>query len=96
MTRYAGGKLQAVAEEEEQARPGSKQKAKVSRKERLQKKRDQKREAGSDNDDIETGESNTTCLYWWHILFQMTHLCEVLKMIVHSSLCWSCLPFALR
>lgn len=64
MTRYAGGKLQAIAEEEEQARPGSKQKAKVSRKERLQKKRDQKRaerEAGSDNDDVENGESNSTC-----------------------------------
>lgn len=55
---YTGGKLQPVGEEEELPRPGHKGKAKVSRKERLQKKRDQKRaerEAGSDDDDINKG-----------------------------------------
>ena len=61
-----GGKLQAAEEEEEETtQPGRKPKAKVSRKERLQKKRDQKRaerEVGSDNDDVDNSELSSSTL----------------------------------
>lgn len=55
----AGGKPEAVAPEAEDGSISKKGKQKVSRKERIQRKRDQKRaerQAGSDDEDLGHGE----------------------------------------
>lgn len=71
MVHNAGGKLQPVQAGEEAVQPGPNRKTKVSRKERLQKKRDQKRaerEAGSDDDEGNKGASCSCMQFVVYIL----------------------------
>ena len=72
----AGGKLAAAEPEAEEQGHSKRSKPKVSRKERIQRKRDQRRaerQAGSDDEDLGQGELHAPLLSLWR---PCCHTCQ--------------------